>query len=93
MVTKYNWDIKIAYAVCMGESKGNQFAANRTDVHKDANGNVICVGSFGLMQISCHSGEVYDPDANMAIAWEKYKARGWQPWGAYTDGRYLEYMQ
>lgn len=76
----------------MAESKGDIYAANRSDVHKDAMGNVICIGSFGLMQISCHSGEVFEPNQNMAIAWQKYQSRGWLPWGAYTDGRYLKYM-
>lgn len=77
-------------------SKGiscNPNAANRNDVHKDALGNVICIGSFGLFQISCHSGEVYDPAKNVSIAWEKYKARGWQPWGAYTNSSYVKYLR
>lgn len=71
----------------------NPSAANRSDVHKDAYGNVICIGSFGLFQISCHSGEVYDPAKNVAIAYQKYQARKWQPWGAYTNGSYLKYLR
>lgn len=78
-------------AVMQGES-GCEPMAKNPEPHKDANGNVICYGSFGLMQISCHGGEIYDPAANIEAAWVKYQARGWQPWGAFTDGRYLKYL-
>lgn len=61
--------------------------------HYDINGKPYCQGSFGLMQISCHSGQLYNPEQNIAAAWEKYKARGWQPWGAYTSGKYLKYLR
>lgn len=98
IIEQYSWDVRVAMAVMQAESTQNKIpcnpnAANRNDVHRDANGKVICVGSFGLMQISCHSGEVYDPAKNIAIAWEKYKKRGWQPWGAYTSGAYKQYLR
>lgn len=73
-------------AVMMAESTCNPSAANRTDRH---NG---CMGSFGLFQIACYDGEVFDPEQNVAIAWKKYQARGWQPWGAYTSGAYKKYL-
>lgn len=76
----------------MAESRGDPNAANRTDVHRDINGAVICRGSFGLMQISCHHGELFDPERNMAEAYRKYSQRGWQPWGAYTSGAYKKYL-
>lgn len=62
------------------ESGGNQFNANWTDNHG------VCKGSFGLMQISCHSGQVFDPDENVRLAMLKYQAslrlrgNGWLPW-------------
>jgi len=98
LIKKYAWDERTAMAVMEAEStyKGiscNPNAANRTDVHRDSQGNIICIGSFGLMQISCHSGEIYNPEENIAIAWSKYQARGWQPWGAYTSGFYQKYLK
>jgi len=89
LVNNYNWDIRIAYAVCMAESGGNARAANLNDRH---NG---CIGSFGLMQIACiHTGGLaeYDPVANMAKAYEIYSRSGWKPWGSYTSGAYQKYM-
>ena len=98
LVERYQWDKAVAMAVMEAESTQNGIhcnpsAANMNDVHKDINGNVICIGSFGLFQISCHSGQVYDPEKNVEIAWQKYQARGWQPWGAYTSGLYLKYLK
>lgn len=98
LVEKYNWDVRIAMAVMEQESTQNGIscnpnAANLNDVHRDVNGNVVCVGSFGLFQIACFDGQVYDPEKNLAIAWRKYEERGWQPWGAYTSGEYRKYLK
>lgn len=86
LVSQYGWDVNTAMAIMRAESSCNPNAANTSDNHG------VCMGSFGLFQISCHSGAVYDPAANVAIAWQKYQARGWQPWGVYTSGAYLKYL-
>ncbi|MBU3668958.1 MAG: hypothetical protein FGM57_03245, partial [Candidatus Taylorbacteria bacterium] len=54
----YDWPADIAYQICMKESGGNQYAANHTDNHMSWAG---CMGSYGLMQLNCSHGEVYDP--------------------------------
>lgn len=81
LVAKYNWNVNVAMNVMRAESGCNPYAVNRTDNHK------VCMGSYGLFQISCHSGAVYDPAANVSIAYSKYQARGWQPWGVCTSGK------
>ena len=86
LVAKYKWNVEVAMAIMQAESGCNPNAANWSDSHN------ICMGSFGLFQISCHSGQVYDPQENIRIAWAKYQARGWQPWGAYNSGAYLRYL-
>lgn len=88
LVNNYDWDVRIAYAVCMGESMGNIHAANWSDRHAG------CVGSFGLMQIACIHGATLDmtPEQNMAMAYNIYKSSGWNPWSAYTNQSYLRYM-
>lgn len=68
----YDWPQKTAYAVCMAESSGNPRAANLSDNHMSWAG---CMGSFGLMQINCSHGQLYDGNANMAVAYKMYK--GW----------------
>lgn len=79
-VAKYKWNVEVAMAVMRAESRCNPHAANWDDSHN------VCTGSFGLFQISCHSGQVYDPSKNIEIAWAKYVARGWQPWGVCNSG-------
>ena len=89
IASHYDWDYRIAYAVCMAESNGNPNAANLNDKH---NG---CTGSYGLMQIACiHTGKVaeYNSERNMEKAYEIYTRSGWKPWGAYTSGAYTKYL-
>ena len=89
LVNNYNWDKRVAYAVCMAESGGNANAENWNDRH---NG---CIGSGGLMQIACvHTGGVLelDPVKNMAKAYEIYQRSGWRQWGAFTSNAYMRYM-
>lgn len=82
-----NWNVDVAYAVCMAESGGNTNAANYNDNHGK------CVGSFGLMQLACFwIPNPTDPTANMAKANEIWSRSGWSPWGAYTSGKYLKYL-
>jgi hypothetical protein len=50
------------------------------------------------MQIACvHHKEnpeaLFDVEFNLQIAQQIYNERGWQPWGAYTDQRYKQYLQ
>lgn len=81
LVAQYGWNVDTAMQVMKAESGCNPGAANTTDNHG------VCMGSFGLFQISCHSGAVYDPAQNVAIAWSKYQKSGWQPWGVCTSGK------
>ncbi len=74
LVAQYNWNVDNAMKVMSLESGCNPSAANLQDSHG------VCMGSFGLFQISCHGGQIYDPAQNVAAAYAKYKAGGWQPW-------------
>ncbi len=80
----------MAYAVAMAESQLNSQATNWQDSHKG------CKGSFGIFQIGClhekDPSKLYDPQYNVARAKEIYDQSGWTAWGAYTDKRYLAYM-
>lgn len=72
LVNNYDWPHDMAMRVCMKESGGNPNNQNWTDYHKFAN----CYGSFGLMQINCSHGQVYDGVANMAIAYSMWVGAG-----------------
>ena len=84
-----------AVAVAFAESQLNPKAFNG-ESHRG------CDGSIGVMQMACvhqRSGEdLFDPAQNLKRARAVYddsKARtgnGWLPWGAYTDGRWKQYL-
>lgn len=77
----------MAAAIALGESSGDPQA---TAYEKD--GSI----SRGLWQINSVHGShsTYDVNANAAYAVQLYNSVGnWTPWGSYTDGRYLQYLQ
>lgn len=73
LVYNYDWPQAIAHQICLYESGGNPNAANWSDNHMSWAG---CMGSFGLMQINCSHGQLFDPVKNMAVAHSMYKSWG-----------------
>ena len=89
IVSQYDWDVRVAYAVMMAESNGNPNAENWRDNHR------ICMGSFGLFQLACFRGDINtlkDPETNIRMAYELWSREGWRPWGAYTSKAYLRFL-
>jgi len=64
IVARHPWDVAVAERIVWCESRGNPNARNSS-------------GATGLFQIL---GGSVDPVANVARAYEMYRARGWQPW-------------
>jgi hypothetical protein len=80
LVNGYDWPTGTAMRVCMQESGGNPNNANWADNHTSWAG---CMGSFGLFQINCSHGQVYDGAKNVAIAYNMWKGSGgsfWKNW-------------
>lgn len=69
----YAWPQDIAYQICLKESSGNPNAANWSDNHMSWAG---CMGSFGLMQVNCSHGQLYDGVQNMNVAYKMYTSWG-----------------
>lgn len=75
MICSYSWDCQKALRVanCESTMNSNAYAAN----------------NYGLFQVNgVHAARVggdptafYDPETNVAIAYQLYLERGWQPWG------------
>jgi hypothetical protein len=89
-------DAARAVAIAQGEGFPNPRAYN-PEKHYDRQGNYICSGSFGIMQIACvHNLEdpsaLFDVEFNLKVANRIYKSSGWQPWGAYTNGSYKKFL-
>lgn len=96
-------DPVVAVAVAKAESELAYWKENPEAHTNKKTGNVICYGSFGLMQIGCVHN-MQDTEALKDVQFNLKKARaiyddsmrrkgnGWLPWGAYTDGRYKLYL-
>lgn len=96
----------VAIAVATGESGGRnglKVNAYNPEWHYDSQGNKLCQGSYGLMQIACvHHMEdpqaLYDPEFNLQVAKRVHedalanRGDGWLPWGAYTNQKYKQYL-
>lgn len=81
-------DPKLAAAVALGESLGYVGAKNINSREY----------SVGLWQINTKvhpysPADMRDPVKNAAAAFAIYSKRGWQPWGAYTNGRYKQFKK
>lgn len=88
LTNRYDWDKKIAYAVCMAESGGNHLA------YGDGS---TAYPSIGLMQIRMLPGrpskeQLEDPEFNMQYAYNMWKNQGFRPWSAYKSNSYTKYL-
>jgi len=92
-----------AVAVAISESGTllNTGAYN-PEAHRNSRGEVICNGSFGVMQIGCvhhaNYSELEDFKFNLKVARRIYDdslkrtGNGWLPWGGYTNGSYKKFL-
>jgi len=82
-------DAELMLAIAKAESHLNPDAYN-PEFHRG------CQGSIGLFQIACvhtdNPDDLFDIDYNLQVAREIYEREGVQPWGAYTDRRYLAFL-
>lgn len=72
-----------------------------SETHKDRNGNVICVGSYGVLQVGClhyAAGDNKDDLAtNIRLAHKAWQSRetwgvGYEAWTQYKNGEYMQFM-
>lgn len=87
IVEKYDWDVETALKIMQAESGCIPTNHNYNDIHRNwKTGEVICRGSYGLMQIGCihFQGESKDiPEVNIAMAYKVYQGSGWKAWTTY----------
>lgn len=93
LVNGYNWDVRIAYAVCMGESSNDPTNHNYSDVTQDDSWGLFQINLYGDLKYSRPSPEqLVDPAFNVNYAYGMWSRGGWSQWGAYTSGKYLKYL-
>jgi len=89
-------DLVTAVAVAWGESSGWLEAVNPLDGVYPAGSPSPGTRDFGVWQINLRGAdhpEMFDLATNATAAFKLYGARGWQPWFAYTSGRYRQYLE
>lgn len=93
-VKAYDWDVRIAYAICMAESGG---VAHKDNAGLNKDGTV----DYGLMQVnSIHADMVggdleslRNPQVNMRVAYSlSHKGNDWTAWSAYNNGKYKDFL-
>lgn len=98
---KYSdWDARIIGAIAEAENRSCDPARHNltaSETHRDRNGNVICVGSYGALQVGClHYSATDDRDdlaTNIRIAHRLWQERqkwgnGYEAWTMFTNGKY-----
>ena len=89
LVYRTGWQNKdrqaVATAVVLGESSGNWSLNYRGGGAEDSWGGWQ-INRKAHPDVSVNKAKNPEPSSKWALG--LYHARGWQPWGAYTDGRY-----
>mgnify|MGYP002079266814 CR=1 FL=1 len=103
-VAKYSdWDVNTIVAISMAESGCDPARDNLTtsETHRRADGSVICIGSYGALQVGCvdyaAGGNRVGFAANIKVAHGLWQSRqqwgnGYAAWTMYTNGEYRKYL-
>lgn len=93
-VNGYQWDVRVAYAICMAESGG---VAGKDNAGLNWDGSV----DYGLMQINSIHADLVNgdleslrrPEVNIKIAYALSRGgTNWTAWSAYNNGKYLRFL-
>ena len=93
IVSLYDWDHRMARAICLAESGGNSSA-----IGDNYRINGLLAPSCGLMQVRTLKGrpsceELLDPKTNMDWAYRiSNKGTNFKPWSVFTSGKYLQFL-
>lgn len=92
-VKGYDWDVSVAYAVCMAESRGNPNANNAgTNTDGTTDRGLMQVNSIHADMVGGELEKLYDPKTNLDVAYSLYKASGWKPWSTFNNKSYLAFL-
>jgi hypothetical protein len=102
-IAKYSgWNVNTVQAIGQAENRTcNPLKHNETasETHRRADGSVICVGSYGALQVGClHYREGEDRNdlaTNIKVAHRVWQQSGgsYTPWTMYKNGTYREFLK
>lgn len=67
LLSKYDWDIKVALEIAKKESGCDPSNDNLKDSHRAKNGSIICYGSFGFFNVGCLHYEPGEDKADLEL--------------------------
>lgn len=91
LVSSYNWDARIAYAICMAESGGNPQAHNKANSNGSDDKGLMQINSIHVNSGLIGDNERLDPQKNLDAAYAIYKGSGFTAWSAYNNKSYLKW--
>ncbi len=93
-VKAYDWDVRVAYAVCMAESRGNPNANNAgTNSDGSVDRGLMQVNSIHADMVGGDLDKLYDPKTNLDVAYSlSHNGTDWTAWSAYNSGRYTAFL-
>jgi hypothetical protein len=94
------WDVNLVAAIAEAENRAcNPLKHNLTasETHRRRDGSVICVGSYGALQVGClHYREGEDRNdlkTNVKVAHRVWEGSGYTAWTMYKNGTYREFLK
>ena len=95
-IAKYDWAQSTALAVSFAESGHNPGSVGDLAIQYYQDG-IQYGASYGCFQIRYLPGRpapasLLDATYNVKYAHDMFTNQGWQPWSAYTTGKYLKYL-
>lgn len=92
LVNNYDWDVKVALAICKAESGNNPSAYNGSNSNGSNDAGLMQVNSIHVDSGLISSEDRFNPEKNMAAAYAIYKGSGFRAWSAFNNGSYLKYL-
>jgi hypothetical protein len=104
-IAKYpGWDANKMFAIAKAENQScspSNHNLTASETHRDRNGNVICVGSYGVLQVGClhytQGDSIDDLATNVRLAHKAWSSRqtwgnGYEAWTQYKNGEYRKFL-
>jgi hypothetical protein len=94
------WDHQVVLAIAEAENRScdpNRHNLTASETHRNYKGEVICVGSYGVLQVGClhyRDGEDRnDLATNIKVAYRVWQGAGYTAWTQYKNGAYQEFLK
>lgn len=104
-IAKYSdWNVDVMTAIAKAENRScspTRHNLTSSETHRRADGSVICVGSYGVLQVGClhyTAGDNKDDLAtNIRLAHKAWTSRetwgvGYEAWTQYKNGTYRQFL-